>query len=510
MSRLYVGITCLILGGLAGAFVAEPILHGQNGQSNAPAATGVPKEMTSYRDVVKRVLPAVVAIDSTSKPKPAQRPNQPRRRPQLDDQGIPEEFRRFFEEFQDNPFDNGEAIPSRSFGSGFIVDPKGVILTNHHVVNGADKVEITLQDRRKFTSTDIHSDPRTDLAIIRIKSDAPLPYLEFGDSSQMEQGDRVLAVGAPFGLTGSVTSGIISAKGRSLSNGPGDPDDFLQTDAAINPGNSGGPLISLDGKVIGITSAIKSRSGGFQGVGLAISSTLAKRISDKLLKEGTVHRGYLGVVMKDLIDKEIAKRLGVEKEGGVVISSAKDGSPAAKAGIKGGDVVTSFAGQSVKDGKTLQGIVNNLPVGKSADAILVRDGAPLKLAIKIEEMPSNYGSEQPKLPRVPKAKEESIVKLDSIGVGVLDVDEDLAKQMGLKDVISGAVVVRVQRETPAAEAGLFPGLVITKADKKDITSAADLEEAVKKGLKKGVLLRGESTATGTIYALVKSGETASK
>ena len=311
MSRLYVGITCLILGGLAGAFVAEPILHGQNGQHNAPAATGIPKEMTSFRDVVRRVLPAVVSIKAIPNPKPAPGPNQPRRRPQIDEQGIPEEFRRFLEEFQDNPFDNGNAIPSQSFGSGFIVDPKGVILTNHHVVSGADKVEITLQDKRKFTSQDIHSDPRTDLAIIRITAEAALPYLEFGDSSQMEQGDRVLAVGAPFGLAGSVTAGIISAKSRSLSNGPGDPDDFLQTDAAINPGNSGGPLISLDGKVVGITSAIKSRTGGFQGVGLAISSNLAKRISEKLLKDGTVHRGYLGVVMKDLIDKDLAQRLGV-------------------------------------------------------------------------------------------------------------------------------------------------------------------------------------------------------
>ncbi|HMF11221.1 MAG TPA: trypsin-like peptidase domain-containing protein, partial [Gemmataceae bacterium] len=253
MSRLYVAVTCLVLGGLAGAFVAEPLLRGQ---VNAPVATGIPKEVTSFRDVVKKVLPAVVSIESTAKPKPAaQRPEQPRRRPQFDDQGVPEEFRRFLEEFQNNPFDDADAVPSHSFGSGFLVDPKGVILTNHHVVNGANQVEVTLQDGRKFKSTDIHSDQRTDLAIVRIKAEAQLPYLELGDSSQMEQGDRVLAIGAPFGLAGSVTAGIVSAKGRSLSNGPGDRDDFIQTDAAINPGNSGGPLVSLDGKVIGITSA---------------------------------------------------------------------------------------------------------------------------------------------------------------------------------------------------------------------------------------------------------------
>src|SRR5262249_44671033 len=191
---------------------------------------------------------------------------------------------------------------------------------------------------------------------------------------------------------------------------------------AINPGNSGGPLISLDGKVVGITSAIKSRTGGFQGVGLAISSNLAKRISEKLLKDGTVHRGYLGVVMKDLIDKDLAQRLGVEKEGGVVISRAYDGSPAAKAGITGGDVLAAFAGQRVQDGKTLQGIVNELSVGKSADASVVRDGKPLKLAVKIEEMPTTYGNDRPTLPRVPKA-DESAVTIGSIGAEVMDVDE---------------------------------------------------------------------------------------
>jgi serine protease Do len=504
---LYVGVVCLILGGLAGAFVAEPLLRGQ---VNAPIVTGIPKEMTSYRDVVKKVLPAVVSIESSAKSKPPTRkPNQPQRRPQFDDEGVPEEFRRFLEEMQRRQFDEDELPPQNSFGSGFIVDPKGVVLTNHHVVNGADQVEITLQDGRKFTSTDIHSDARTDLAIIRVKTEAQLPYLEMGDSSQMDQGDRVLAMGAPFKLTGSVTAGIISAKGRSLSNGPGDRDDFLQTDAAINPGNSGGPLVSLDGKVVGITSAIKSRTGGFQGVGLAISSNLAKRISAKLLTEGTVHRGYLGVQMKDLVDKDLAQRLGVEKEGGVVISRAYDKAPAAKAGIKGGDVITVFAGRPVKDGKTLQGIVNELPVGKTADATIVRDGKPRTISVKIEEMPATYGNERVPLPRVPKA-DESAVMLNSIGAEVMDVDADLAKQMGLLDVSSGVVVLRAPRNTPAFEAGLFPGLVITKADKKAITSAADLRDALKDGaLKKGVLLQGQSITTGTIYAIVKATDTAS-
>jgi serine protease Do len=507
MSRLSVGVFCLILGGLAGAFVAEPILHGQ---ASPPAATGIPKEMTSYRDVVKKVLPAVVSIESTGKPKQApQKPNQPRRRPQSDDESVPEEFRRFLDEFQRNPFNEEDLVPQHSFGSGFLIDPKGVILTNHHVVNGQDEVEITLQDGRKFTSKDIHSDARTDLAVVRIKAATQLPYLDLGDSSQMEQGDRVLAFGAPFSLMGSVTAGIISAKGRSLSNGPGDRDDFLQTDAAINPGNSGGPLVSLDGKVVGITSAIKSRTGGFQGVGLAISSNLAKRISGILLTEGAVRRGYLGVQMKDLIDKDLAQRLGVEKEGGVVISRAYEKGPAAKAGIKGGDVITAFAGQPVKDGKMLQGIVNELPVGKAANVTVVRDGKPQTISVKIEEMPATYGNERVPLPRVPKA-DESAVMLNSIGAEVMDVDADLAKQMGLTDVSSGAVVLRAPRTSLAFQAGLFPGLVITKADKKAITSVTDLRDALKdNALKKGVLLQGQSITTGTIYLIAKATDTAS-
>src|SRR5439155_5076693 len=226
-----------------------PVLHGQNDQ----VATA-PQELTSYRNIVKQVLPAVVSVESRVKPK-AKRTSekgQERQRSPSNDQ-IPEEFRRFFEEFQQQPFEMPEESPVGGFGSGFIVDPKGVILTNYHVVAGADTVEITLQDgRTTFTSKDFHGDRKTDLAIVRIDPKGKkLPSLQLGDSAAMEIGDRVLAVGAPFGLTATVTAGIISAKGRNGLN-VNMYEDFLQTDAAINPGNSGGPLINLEGKVIGI------------------------------------------------------------------------------------------------------------------------------------------------------------------------------------------------------------------------------------------------------------------
>src|SRR5438309_2148302 len=319
MKRLARGplvVACVLAVGVAAGRWAgvTPVL----GQSAASPAVHEP---TSFRDVVKKVLPAVVSVESKAKPEPRRTgaQNNPRRRvvPRLDDQQVPEDFRRFFEEFQRRQEDEGPSEQFLGFGSGFIVDPKGIVLTNNHVVDGATEVEVTLHDGRKFVSKDIKTDEKTDLAIVRLDTKgASLPYLELGDSSAMEIGDRVLAVGAPFGLTGTVTSGIISAKGR-YGLGLNKYEDFLQTDAAINPGNSGGPLVNLDGKVIGVNSAIKSRSGGFQGVGLAISSNMAKNVMEQLLKHGTVHRGFLGIQMQEL-DPDVASRLGVPSDKGVL------------------------------------------------------------------------------------------------------------------------------------------------------------------------------------------------
>jgi serine protease Do len=246
MPRWSIALTSLVAGGLIGALVAVPFLS----QGQPPVPSAIPKELTSYRDVVKTVLPAVVMIEARAKP--AARKPALRRRP-LDEDRIPEELRKFFEEFQRQQFEDEDDSPNLGLGSGFVVDPKGVILTNYHVVDGADEVEVNFKDGRKYTSKDIKTDPKTDLAIVRIDTRTPLPYLEMGDSDAMEIGDRVLAVGAPFGLDGSVTAGIVSAKGRNLHMNM--YEDFLQTDAAINPGNSGGPLVNLEGRVIGIDSA---------------------------------------------------------------------------------------------------------------------------------------------------------------------------------------------------------------------------------------------------------------
>jgi serine protease Do len=302
MLRSSLALASVLVAGLSVGLIGGPVLKGQ-----APVQTGIPKDHDSYSPVVKKVLPAVVSIETHPKPvvKQAKQPGRKRLPEGLDKQQLPEEFRKFFEDFGGQPFqfEFPDQSPPTSFGSGFLVDPRGTILTNHHVVNGTDEVEVQLADGRKFTSNDIKTDPKTDLAVVRIQAKEPLPYLELGDSRAMEIGDRVLAVGAPFHLLGSVTAGIVSGKGRNVHINM--YEDFLQTDAAINPGNSGGPLVNLEGKVIGINTAIKSSSGGSQGVGLAIASDMAKRIMHDLLTNGHVSRGYLGVQVKDL-DEEVA------------------------------------------------------------------------------------------------------------------------------------------------------------------------------------------------------------
>jgi len=342
-----------------------------------------PREMTSYRDVVKRVLPAVVSIEAKAKPKkPAAK-----RRPENFDQ-LPPDARRFFEELERKR----ETQPDENlgFGSGWIVDPQGTILTNYHVVEGAEELEVHMLDGRKFVTKNFIADQKTDLAVVRIQSKQPLPHLDFADSDQMEIGDRVLALGAPFGLTGSVTSGIVSAKGRNLRLNM--YEDFLQTDAAINPGNSGGPLVNLEGKVVGVTAAIKSRTGGFSGVGLAISSNLAKSVMNQLLRDGVVRRGYLGIQIKDL-DPDSAAKFGLRH--GVVTTRVLDRTPASRGGLKIGDVIVSIAGSAVKDGRELQRIVAGLPLNQPSEVTILRDGKMSRLNLTIVEQPDDAGSNVP-------------------------------------------------------------------------------------------------------------------
>jgi serine protease Do len=500
MARWSMAFVFLAVGGLLGSFVAGPILRGQNA---AATPVAVPKELTSYRDVVKGVLPAVVSIEGHAKPRAkAKAEASPRRRTPFDDSTVPEEFRRFFEEMEKRQLETPDEVPNLGFGSGFLVDPKGVILTNYHVVAGADEVQVQLKDGRKFRSKDIHGDRKTDLAIVRIHSQSPLPFLDLGDSDAMEIGDRVLAVGAPFGLTGSVTAGIVSAKGRNGLN-VNMYEDFIQTDAAINPGNSGGPLVNLDGKVIGISSAIKSRTGGFQGVGLAIASNLAKNIMHALERDGLVHRGYLGVQMGDL-SPDVAAQLHLKEGEGVVVRRVFEGSPAGKAGLQEGDIVTSLANKPIKDGKQLQQVVATLPLHKPVELQVVRDGQTKDMHVTIEEQPEEFGTVS--LPRSRAPREESdAITLDKMGLELQDLTADAAEQLGFRASTTGALITKVVAGSLAADAGLVRGMVITKVGSHSVKTADVARDYLERGsLSKGILLQVQSARGGTSYVVLKS------
>jgi serine protease Do len=482
MKRWPVALVCLLLAGIAGALLFS---SGLQGQSSSPPI--YPKEFSSYRDIVKAALPAVVSVRSMPKATTTkkEKATQPRRRPRLDNfPGIPEEFRKYFEGMEEPgfEFDPEDLVPQQSFGSGFIIDPKGVVLTNFHVVDGADRVEVTLKDGRKFVSKEIKGDRKNDLAIVRINAGSPLPYLQLGDSDAMEIGDRVLAVGAPFGLTGSVTAGIISATGRNgLSPTRAVYEDYLQTDAAINPGNSGGPLVNLEGKVVGINTAIRTRTGGFQGVGLAITSNVAKNIVDQLTREGVVHRGYLGIGFEPLTP-EVAEGLGLKDQNGVVVRSVSKDSPAGKAGLKPLDVIVAIGGKAFKEGRELQRFVNSTPIRQSIDLTVVRDGKTRVIPVTIEEQPEDYGvtTLQRKGKATPREEEDEDVTVEKFGFDVSDLTPESARSFGYKSTMEGVVVTDVQPGSVAAEAGLARGVVITKINRKPVTSAKDVRNVLDK------------------------------
>jgi serine protease Do len=496
MKRWSFVLTPFLIAALVGSYWLGSVLQGQS-----PSSPAMVRELTSYRDLVKQIQPAVVSIDARGKAAHV-KGQMPKNFP--DDQ-IPKEFRKFFEfgPFGQFPFEF-EMPPQHGFGSGFIIRPEGVVLTNYHVIAGADHVTVTLMDGRKFNAKDIKGDRRTDLAIVRIEDGGKkFPSLELGDSDSMEIGDRVLAFGAPFGLTGSVTHGIISAKGRNGLH-MNMYEDFLQTDAAINPGNSGGPLVSLDGKVVGINAAIKSRSGGFQGVGLAVASSMAKNVVAALLRDGVVHRGFLGVQLREL-DPEVAKRLGLPKGKGVVVGKVIENSPAAKAGVKDGDIITEIAGQKVKSGRQLQNVVAGLPLQQATHLTVFRDGKSVPLSVTVVEQPKDLETaELPLRPRVPA--EADTIPLGKLGIQVSELTDELAQSLGYKQGTHGVFIARIDQDSIAAEAGLERGMLITRVDNQPVTTAESARQAVAKAsLERGVLLQVQSPRGGTSYVLLRQG-----
>jgi serine protease Do len=350
----------------------------------------------------------------------------------------------------------------RSLGSGFIIDKDGYIITNNHVVEGAQEIKVKLTDGREFSAKVMGKDPKTDLALIKISSlFKDLPVLALGDSDKIRVGDWVIAVGNPFGLEHTVTQGIISATGRVIGSGP--YDNFLQTDAPINPGNSGGPLINVMGEVVGVNSAIIA---GGQGIGFAIPSNMAKSVSAQLKEKGKVTRGWIGVSIQS-VSPEIAKAFGLKEEKGALVAGVVAGSPAEAAGIKRGDIIVSFDGKEIKNSTDLPVRVAEAQLGRTVTVKVLREGKETDLSVKVSEMPEG------KFAALTGSRESSL------GVTVKDITPELRRQLGIREK-SGVIVIDVASGSPAEDAGLRAGDVIKEVNRKPVKSVKDYETLIAK------------------------------
>jgi serine protease Do len=447
--------------------------------SAASTATAAAMTMTAssengFAEVAKAVTPAVVNITTVMAENISDGPS------------TPDELRDRMEEFFGGPRSpfgprgfrgpQGPMEPrghrGTGQGSGVIVSTDGYVLTNNHVIDGAGEVTVTLPDKREFKGKIVGADPKTDLAVVKIDGEN-LPIVAWGDSSKLQVGEYVLAVGNPFGLNSTVTLGIVSALGRGRM-GITQYEDFIQTDAAINPGNSGGALVNTRGELVGINTAIFSQTGGYQGVGFAVPTSMSKPIYQSLIKHGKVVRGYLGIGIQDL-NHDLAKSFGTKEAKGALVSDVKEDSPADQAGLKQGDIIVTFQGSPVEDAVALQRLVTRTAVGTKVPVRVIRDGHEKDLTVTI--------GEQPETNKIAKA-ETGEADYAFAGVAVQDLDRDTAKELGIKGKTSGVVVTSVAPDSGAEKAGLMPGDVIREINRQPVKSVKDFEKLssrVKKG-----------------------------
>ncbi len=434
----------------------------------------------SFADLAAKLLPAVVNVSSsqtiTAKNGPAGGPEMPIFPP-----GSP--FEQFFKDFlnrnrpgQGGPHGDDQPAPERraqSLGSGFIIDPSGLVVTNNHVIEGADEISVILQDNTTLKATVVGRDESGDIALLKVHSDKPLPTVDFGDSSQSRVGDWVLAIGNPFGLGGTVTAGIVSARGRDIHQGQ--YDDFIQTDAAINRGNSGGPLFNMDGQVIGINTAIFSPSGGSIGIGFSIPSNMAKNIVAQLKEYGHPRRGWLGVKIQQ-VTPDIAESLGLKDASGAMVAGVTDGGPADKAKLKSGDIILKFDGQDVKEMHNLPRIVADAAVGKEVPVVVWRDGKELTVQTTLAERPADQ-----QLASADATKPVDTTKptnINGLGLKVAPVTQELKDKFQLQDGQKGVVITDVAPNSAAAEKGLKPGDVIMEVQQGEVATPDDVEKQV--------------------------------
>jgi serine protease Do len=447
-----------------------------------------------FADLAAKLLPSVVNISTTQTLKTSaggdqDQPDMPQFPP-----GSP--FEKFFHDFLEHGMPKGDhpdLAPRKatSLGSGFIIDPAGYIVTNNHVIADADQITVILHDNTNLKATVVGRDTKTDIALLKVKADKPLPATIWGNSDVSRVGDWVLAIGNPFGLGGSVTAGILSARQRDINSGP--YDDFLQTDAPINRGNSGGPMFNMDGQVIGINTAIYSPSGGSIGIGFAIPSALAEPVVAELKNEAdhTVHRGWLGVRIQAVTD-EIAESLGLVKARGALVASVSDKGPAQAAGIQPGDVILSFDGKDVGDMRHLPRLVAETPVDKTVAVTLWRKHAETTVHVKVaklDESDQQLASRQD-APKKTGKTEAGLVK--TLGLTLSGITPDLKEKFSLGNDTKGVVVVEVAKDSSAADRGIHPGDVIMEAAQTEVKSPQDvsskIDEAKKSGRKSILLL----------------------
>lgn len=443
----------------------------------------------AFRWVAKKTLPAVVSVRSVKKI-PAQ-PGISMRDPLGSPFGgspLDDLFGDLRERMREQEENGGQEGIATGEGSGFIIAKDGLIMTNAHVVRGADEISVSLQDGREFPATDIRFDEFSDVAVMRISVQEDLPELPLGNDADMQIGDWVMAFGSPFGLDQTVTQGIISAKSRGLKNLP-TRQEFLQTDAAINPGNSGGPLVNLRGEVVGINTAIETRSGGYDGVGFAVPISLAKWVGDQLVRDGKVRRAYLGVLPEDL-DSGTAKALDLSTTNGVIVKEVTRNSPADKAGVRVQDVIVRLNNRPVRTRQQLITIAERLQIGETYPLVVLRDGKETELQVVAEQFPETVA--------------QAGQQIESLGIEAQTLTPELARQLEI-DAESGVVITNVQRNSFAARIGLRPGYVIARVGKTDVTTVEELEDGLKTARERRQLVLLVRTPRGTELVSVPFG-----
>ena len=432
----------------------------------------------SFADLAEKLLPSVVNISTTQTVEGREGPQIPQLPP-----GSP--FEEFFKEFFDRNQPQQRSRRATSLGSGFIISDDGYIVTNNHVIAEADEISVILQDDTRIKAELVGRDPKTDLAVLKVETDKKLTAVEFGNSRKARVGDWVVAIGNPFGLGGTVTAGIISARGRDINAGP--YDDFIQTDASINRGNSGGPMFNLKGEVIGINTAIYSPSGGSVGIGFAIPASTAEPVIRQLIKNGSVKRGWLGVHIQ-AVTEEIAETLGLKDAEGALVASVIEDSPAAQGGIKAGDVILEFDGKDVKEMRSLPRIVAETEVGKPVDVEIWRDGDDKTLQVSVGEL-----KDDAKVASKSSGPDGDLT-VEDLGLTLTSITDKVRERFKLKKDTKGVVVTKVDSDGPAAQKEIRPGDVIIEVSQQEVETPAEVRSRVadaKKAGRKSVLLHIE-------------------